>query len=84
MAKVYLQCHCCKKVDDIGRMEILQDFEELEDIKDENIICKSCFADQQDCKAYTLSHGEFTNYEDYMRSQGATIAGDIDYPRREE
>jgi hypothetical protein len=80
---IYVKCHICEQLHPINEVEILQGFTNLDEIKDENILCKECFANRQDNLAYCESNGEFTNYEDWMQSKGATICNDIDCPCRE-
>ena len=73
MAKTFVQCHICGKVEEIDKMEIRQEYDSIEDIDEKNILCKSCFYNSQDNLAYEESCGEFHNYEDWMESRGATI-----------
>ena len=83
MSKIYLKCHHCKKLHPIDTMEINQEYDDIEEIEDKNITCKQCFNNSQDNLAYNESNGEFTNYEDWMESRGATIC-DTEYHGREE
>ncbi|MDD5064975.1 MAG: hypothetical protein PHQ35_09510 [Phycisphaerae bacterium] len=83
MAKTYVKCHMCGKIEEIDRMEIRQEYDSVEDIDEKNILCKSCFYTQQDNLAYEESCGEFRNYEDWMESQGATICDYYEMPYRE-
>lgn len=81
---VYVKCHCCGKVVPISKAEVTQDYEDIEDIEDENVMCRDCFSNRQDTWAYNESQGEFHNYEDHMKYNcGATICGDYDTLRRE-
>lgn len=73
MAKIFVQCHICGKIEEINNIEIMQEYDSIEDIEESNILCKKCFYNHQDNLAYEESDGEFSNYEDWMESRGATI-----------
>lgn len=46
-------------------------------------LCKICFPEFQDQKAYVESFGLHRNYEDWMASRGATICDYMEVPSRE-
>lgn len=75
--KTYFKCSICGKFESVEDVEFMPEDEEK--IKP---LCRRCFERQQDSKAYEESAGEFSNYEDWMESRGATIC-DYDTPCRE-
>jgi hypothetical protein len=64
---VYAKCHCCGKTIPFKAAVISQEYDDIEDVKDENILCTDCYSDKQDAWAYNDSEGEFRSYEDHMR-----------------
>jgi hypothetical protein len=84
MAKTFIRCHICGKIEEIDSMEVRQEYDSIDDIDEKNIFCKPCFYNSQDNLAYAESAGEFRNYEDWMESKGATICDYYPYtPQRE-
>ncbi len=66
--KQYFKCSVC------GKFEPTENaYFSATDKKEEKPMCQKCFYNHQDNLAYEESYGEFTNYEDWMESRGATI-----------
>lgn len=73
--KTYFKCSICDGFEEVGNVRHV-------DEEKEKPVCLSCFYNHQDNLAFVESDGEFTNYENWMESKGATIC-DWDIPKRE-
>ncbi len=79
MSNLKFTCFCCKE--EIAGRHVV----------DGNLhYCDDACADKDwrdrraDQYAYEMSDGVFTDFNDYMRDQGATIVEDWEMPQREE
>jgi hypothetical protein len=76
--KTYFKCSICGEFYEAEKANFTDS-----DKKQECLLCQKCFFNSQDRLAYEMSDGEFSNYEDWKESQGATICDNYDLPRRE-